>query len=291
MWNNFKHTLARSRSQILGWGLGLGLYGAYLTGFFDTLLGMRAQFSDLIEGYPPELVAIMGLKNPEDLFSPSGFLHSYIFSLMPLILGVLAILVGSGMLVSDEEDGVLDLILGHPVSRMRFFLGRLLAWLTTLSAIVVLLWIGILVGSQRSSLELGAAALLWPNLSLLAVMLFFSTFALMASLLLPSRKIAAMVSGLILVASFFLTMIGNLDPSLTAAADFSPLTYYQGGMAIDGMEWGWVLGLLGGSLVFSAMALWRFQARELRVGGEGQFALPRLRLRSRKAQSSRVTGT
>jgi ABC-2 type transport system permease protein len=290
MWNNFKHTLSRSRGQIIGWGLGLGLYGAYLAGFFDTLMGMSDQFTDLIEGYPPELIAIMGLQNPEDLFSPSGFLHTYIFSLMPLILGVLAIIAGSGLLVADEEDGVLDLILGHPVSRFRFFAGRLLAHVTAVTAIVAVLWIGVLIGTTTSSLELSVAQVLGPNISLLAVMLFFSSFALMASMLLPSRRFAAMATGVLLVVSFFLTMVGNLDPNLTSVAEFSPLSYYQGGKAIDGMEWGWILGLLSGSLIFSLVALWRFQAREVRVGGEGEFVLPRLNLRRRQSAPS-VSGS
>ncbi len=124
---------------------------------------------------------------------------------------------------------------------------------------------------------------MWPSVSLLVTLIFFGTLSLLASMLLPSRKIAAMVAGVILAASFLLTMFGNLDPTLSTFADFSPLTYYQGGRALESVEWTWLAALLGISAAFSAVAVWRFQRREIRVAGEGGFNLPRLRLRRKTA--------
>jgi len=283
MWTNFKHSIIRSRWQIIGWGLIMGFYGAYMVSFYDNLLGMQDQFMELIANYPPELLAALGVSSPEELFSVGGYLNTYVFSYMPLIVGVLAILAGSGLLASDEEDGVLDLIMGHPVSRVRLFIGRLLAFVATLTAVAVLLWAGLAIGTLTVELDLSMINLMWPSLSLLAALLFFGTFSVMASMLLPSRKIAAMAAGGLLAASFLLTMFGNLDPTLSAIADISPLSYYQGGGAIEGVEWTWLAGQLLISIVFAVIALWRFQKREIRVAGERGFSLPRLRLRRSEA--------
>jgi len=283
MWTNFKHSIIRSRWQIIGWGLVLGFYGAYMVSFYDNLLGMQDQFMELIASYPPELLAAVGVTSAEELFSVAGYLNTYVFSYMPLIVGVLAILAGSGLLASDEEDGVLDLVMGHPVSRARLFTGRLLAFVTTLAAIAALLWAGLAIGTLTVDLGLGAIDFVWPSLSLFAALLFFGTFAVMASMLLPSRKIAAMAAGGLLTVSFLLTMFGTLDSTLATIADFSPLSYYQGGKAIAGVEWTWLAGQLAISMVFAAIALWRFQKREIRVAGERGFSLPRLRLRRTKA--------
>jgi ABC-2 type transport system permease protein len=279
MWNNFKHTIIRSRWQIIGWGLILGFYGAYMVSFYDNFTAMKDQLVDLLAGYPPELLAVVGVTSLEEISSVSGYLNMYVFSYMPLIVGVLAVLAGSGLLASDEEDGVLDLIMGHPMSRPRLFIGRSMAFVATLTAISALLWIGMIIGTLTVDLEIGAVELLWPSLSLLVTLLFFGTLSLLASMLLPSRKIAAMVAGLILAASFMMTVLGNLDPTLSTIADFSPLSYYQGGKAIAGVEWTWLAGQLAICTVFAAIALWRFQKRELRVAGERGFSFPRLRLR------------
>jgi ABC-2 type transport system permease protein len=283
MWINFKHSIIRSRWQIIGWGLILGFYGAYMVSFYDNLLGMQDQFMELIANYPPELLAAVGVTSPEELFSVAGYLNTYVFSYMPLIVGVLAVMAGSGLLAADEEDGVLDLVMGHPVSRGRLFAGRLLAFVATQASVAMLLWAGLAIGTLTVDLGLSAIDFVWPSLSLLAALLFFGTFAVMASMLLPSRKIAAMAAGGLLAVSFLLTMFGNLDPTLASIADFSPLSYYQGGKAIAGIEWTWLAALFGISIVFAIIALWRFQKREIRVAGERGVAFPRLRLRRQDA--------
>ena len=274
MWNNFRHTLLRSRGQILGWGLGLALYAGYMAGFFDTLMSMKDQFVEIASNYPPELIAFVG--GVDMLFSPSGFLNTYLFSYMPLILGVFAIMVGSRLLIGDEENGTLDLVLGHPISRARLLTSRLLAFCAALALILILLWLGMLIGMQTSSLHFGALELGLPFLSLFGILLFFGSFSLMMSMLLPSSRIGAMAGGILLVGSFFLTLMGNMDERLIHASKVSPLSYFQGGMAIDGMEWSWFLGLVGFSVLFVSVALWRFQLREVRVAGERGFELPRL---------------
>jgi ABC-2 type transport system permease protein len=53
--------------------------------------------------------------------------------------------------------------------------------------------------------------------------------------------------------------------------------YYQGGGAIDGIDWGPLAGLLAASLLFALLAWWRFARRDIRVGGEGGWKLPSLR--------------
>src|SRR5207253_2378813 len=80
---------------------------------------------------------------------------------------------------------------------------------------------------------------------------------------------AAMASGMVLLASFFLTTLARLDKGLQPVARFSPLAYYQGGDAIDGLNGRWLLGLFLASACFAALAWWRFERRDIRVVGEG----------------------
>src|SRR5437763_16493604 len=96
-----------------------------------------------LQGSTGQLLAAFG--DAGKLTSPEGFLSLAFFSYMPLILGVFAVLAGSGLLAADEENGTLDLVLAHPVSRTSLFLGRLLAFLTAMVAILVLSWLGFVV--------------------------------------------------------------------------------------------------------------------------------------------------
>jgi len=281
----FRYTLKKLRGQILGWGLGLAFLAAILVLFYDTIAAEQEQFQQLLDAYPPEMLAFFG--GALDLLSPSGFLGMYFFAMMPIILGIFAIMAGSGLLVADEENGTLDLVLAHPVSRTGLFAGRLLAFVAALTGILVLGWLGFTLMLPFSSLEVNLGHLAAAMLSLGATQLFFAALALLLSLLLPSRKTAAAVAGLALITSYFVSSLANLNESLETLAKMSPLTYYQGAGAFDGVEWGW-LAVLTGVAVLMAILAWRlFERRDIRVGGEGGWRLPKPRLRRERSVDAR----
>jgi ABC-2 type transport system permease protein len=263
----WSYTLARFRGQVLGWGAGLFLLGLLSLLRSEMILENREQIQLLLKGSAGKLIAMV--TDLEKLTSPEGILSLSFFAYMPLILGVFAVLAGSGLLAADEEAGTLDLVLAHPLSRTALFAGRLLGFTTALAAILALSWLGFVVGLGRSSLAVGPFELALPYLSLLAVLLFFGTLALLLATLLPSRRAAAMTAGMVLVASFFLTTLARLDPGLETLARLSPVGYYQSGEAIRGLNGGWFAGLLAGAGLFAALAWWRFQRRDIRVAGEG----------------------
>jgi ABC-2 type transport system permease protein len=277
----FRHNFLRSKGQILGWGIGLALLGLYLVSFYDTVLAQREQLEGLLEAYPPELFAFFG--GLDEMFSPQGYFHTYLFSYLPIVLGIFAVLAGSGLLASDEESGILDLVLSYPISRGELFTGRVLAFGAILLAILLVVWLGIVLFMPSSALEVSALAMIYPHLSVYGVMLVFGAMALFFSMLLPSRSAAAMVTGLILVASYFIESLGNLDEALLSVARFTPLHYYQGGLAIVEMNWLWFFGMIAAALVFTVLAWLLFERRDIRVGGEGGWRSP---LRFRRAPSS-----
>lgn len=267
----FIHALTRSRGTILGWGLSLAVLGAYLMSFYDTLAEQQASLNQLLSNYPPELMAFFG--DMTQMFTPEGYLTVEFFSYMPLILGIFAVLAGSGLLVGDEENGLLDLLLAHPVSRTAFFTGRLLALIATQLGILGLAWGGLVVGLRWSSIEIAPAELLRPFLGLFAVLSLFGSLALALSLLLPSRRLAATTAGLGLVASFFVTSLARVNEDLETLAKFSPLNYYQSGAAIRALNGEWLGGLLAVAALFTLIAWWRFERRDIRVAGEGSWRL------------------
>lgn len=270
----FGHTLRRSRTAVLAWGLILAVYAGYMVTFYDNLLGMSDMFTELISHYPEELVAFVG--GAEGITKPEGYLDTYMFSYMAPILAIYALIAGSGLLVGDEERGLLDLFISHPISRSRLFLGRWLGFCLSLLAIVALMWIGISIPVGGTQLGLEPLDLIGPFLSLFAFLLLFGTLALVLSLALPSRNLGAAVAGLVLGGGFMLDVVAAINPDLESINRFSPYAYFQGGQAAVGIEWAWLAGLLGAALVFSLIAWFLFQRRDVRVVGEHGWGLPKL---------------
>ncbi len=270
MFAEFKHTLRRLRGQIIGWSLGLGLYSLFMALFWDTVLEMEG-LQEMIENYPPEMAAFFG--GMTAITTPAGYMNTYYFSMMPVIAGVFAVITGAGLLAADEEKGILDLVLTYPISRTHMFWARLLALSLGLDIVMAAGWIGWYLPSLGTSMDLSAGAFLLPFLSLFAVLLLFAALALLFSMILPATRLAATVAGVLLVGNYLLIGIANLNEGLQTVAQVTPLHYYQGGFAVDGIEWPWVAGLLVGAFLLAGGGWLLFLRRDIRVGGERSWRL------------------
>lgn len=274
MFAEFKHTLRKKRGQIIGWGLGLFLYGFLMSGFFASIKEIGDQMQQLLQSYPPELLAFF--PTITEFATPIGYLDTYLFSYMPLIIGIFSIGAGAGLLVSDEEKGILDLVLAHPVSRTSLFWGRVFGYLVTTIIILLAGWSGWLIPAENAGLDLSAIEFFLPYLPLFANLLVFGSLALLLSMVLPSVRMAGGLTGALLVANFLLVGISNINTDLEPLYQVTPFYFTQGAKAIENMDWGAFIGLLGVSAVFILLAWWQFQRRDIRVGGEGGWRLPKI---------------
>ena len=280
MFAEFKHTLRRMRGQMIGWGIGLTLYGVLMVSLYDSIVGIEG-FEELMASYPQELMAFFGGEDMLAITTPKGYLSIYYFGYMAIIIGIFAISACASLLVGHEEKGILDLVMAHPISRTALFWGRLLGYVAATVVILLIGYLSWLIPSGSSGLDLSWIELLRPFLPLFAELLLFGTLALLLSMVLPSVRIAGMITGGLLIANYLLIGLSNINEDLKSLIEFTPLHYYQGGDAITELNWGWLAGLLAVSGAFALLAWWRFQRRDIRVGGEGGWRLPSLPFRRR----------
>ena len=275
----YKHTLRRLRGQIIGWGIGLAIYGLMMVSLFDSIVSIEG-FEELIASYPPELLAFFG--DMMAITTPIGYLDIYYFTYMTFIIGIFAAGAGASLLTGDEERGILDLVMAHPISRASLFWGRLLGFVTASAVILCIGWLSWVLPSGSTSMDLTWIEFLRPFIPLYAVLILFGTFATLLSLILPASRIAGWLSAGILVANFLLEGLSNVNEDLKSVIKYTPLNYYQGGDAVRGLNWEWLGGLLAVSAVFALIAWWSFQRRDIRVGGERGWRLPFLGQRNKR---------
>ena len=273
MFTEFKHTLRRLRGSIIGWGIGIFSYGLLMASFYSAMQGME-DFTELLENYPQEMLAFF--PSISEIMTPQGYMDTYYFAYMTLIIGIFSVAAGGNLLVADEEKGILDLLIAYPVSRSGFFLGRLAGYLVATAVILIISWLGWLIPSGSSGLGLDAVQLLKPFLPLYVILVLFGMFALFLSMLLPSARSAAGLSGAMLVINFLLVGLSNINPELQEIYDLTPLYFYQGGSAVVGVDWVSILFLSDLAMILVLLAWWLFTRREIRVGGEGGWKLPNL---------------
>ncbi len=266
-----KQTLQRLRGQIIGWGIALGLFGMMMVSFFNTIAGQGTKIDDLLKLYPKDMMAFIG--DFSQYSTPVGFLNTEFFSMMPIILGIFALLVGSGLVAADEENGNLDLILAHPVSRSSFFWGRFGGTVLATTLIMAIAWLGMILAKLWASFSLDPAQLAVAFLPLLGIIFLYFGVAVLMSMLLPSRKLAAMVTALLVVGGFLLNGLSKIGTKLRDVGYLLPNHYYQGADAIHGMNWKWFLGYVVVGFVCSLAGYLLFERRDIRVMGEGQWRI------------------
>ena len=280
MFTVIRYSLRKSRGAIIGWGIGLAALAIMMGSLFDMMVGSN-EMMDVMNAYAATMPEFAEIFNLGAMNTPIGWLDVEYFSFLPLIIGLFAAGAGASLLASDEEGGTLDLILAHPVSRTTRFWGRFLT--TTLVTIILLLisWASLLLSMTWSeNFTIPALDLLLPFTSLFAILMFFTTLALFFSMLLPARRMASMLTAMLLVASFFITLLSGVVDQLERAADFSPLTYLETATAIeDGLNLTWFGVFIAIDLVLVLISWQMFQRRDVRVGGEGSWRFLKRNLR------------
>ena len=89
-----------------------------------------------------------------------------------------------------------------------------------------------------------------------------------------------MLTSMLVVASFFITLLSGVVDELERAADFSPLTYLETATAIeDGLNLTWFGVFIAIDLVLVLISWQMFQRRDVRVGGEGSWRFLKRNLR------------
>jgi ABC-2 type transport system permease protein len=283
MFAELKHTLRRLRGQTIGWSIGLAIYVLLMVSLFDTLADIEG-FSELIKSYPEELMAFFGGSDFMALTTPKGYLDVYYFAYMAVILGIFAVGAGASLVVGDEEKGILDLVMAHPISRSALYWGRVLGYVVALLVILVVNWLCWALPARGTGLDLTWIEFLRPFFPLFAELFLFGMLALLLSTLLPSARMAGMVTGGLLVANYLLIGLANINENLKAIVDYTPLHFYQAGQAITDLNLTWLGGLLAAGLILALLGWWRFQRRDIRVGGEGGWQLSWLPFRRRAAE-------
>jgi len=203
---------------ILGWGIGLALFGAI--DFAESTPTTLATFGSLAQ-------FLRFLGDPYQIQTPEGFITVRIMELfVPLAISFWPILAGARLVRGEEERGSMDVLLATPQSRAHLLLSKLSALLIALLLIGLLFALGLLAGQARleGHADVVRALLAGLNLSLLAF--FFGCLALLFSQFTTSRAVSSgWTSGLLLL-SVLLDSTGRLLNG-SWVQYLSPFYYYN----------------------------------------------------------------
>ena len=139
--NVLTKTVRDGRRGWVWWTIGLVAYVALIVSFFQTISGDQS-YNQQIEDLPEAARAFFG--GSQDLSTPAGYLQTELFSLMlPGLVLIYAILLGTGAVAGEEERHTVDLLLANPVSRTRLVIEKAGGVALLLLGVTVVLWLAL----------------------------------------------------------------------------------------------------------------------------------------------------
>ncbi|MDA2978547.1 MAG: ABC transporter permease subunit [Actinomycetota bacterium] len=255
------------RRSVFGWAGGLAALLLATFAAWPALSSDPDALAGLVDAVPRELLALTGISDPEYLASAAGFVSSRTYqSIGPVVVIVFAIGAVSSLIVKEERRGVLDLVLSNPLSRRTALVGKAVA-IALLTAVIagVLSLVG-LVSNIIWSTDIEVVNILTANVGLALLGLFFGGLALGLWSLFPSSGSAVGVTTGVALAGYLLNGVGSLVDGLSPFRKLSPFYWYLGDVPplAHGLSVGYLL-LGAGVLLFSVLAIWRFDSRDLAV--------------------------
>jgi ABC-2 type transport system permease protein len=224
-----KRTLRDRRTVLIWWSVGVSAYSAMILAVWPVIDG-NDEFEELASSYPESLKAMFGGSEAFDAFTtPAGFLNTYLFSMIvPFILVGLAVSMGAALLAGEEERGLLDLLLAHPVSRGSAVVQKVIAIIFALVIVGVLVDLIVIVIGPLVDLHIGWFEVVAATVGTLLYALLHGLIALLAGAVRPGKGFAQGLGWGVALFGYLLTVMASMASSLSWIRWFSPLNYATG---------------------------------------------------------------
>ncbi|PJF44663.1 MAG: hypothetical protein CUN55_02740 [Phototrophicales bacterium] len=226
------------RRSILWWSLGLLVYTVLTVSFYPSLLEERETYQELVDSYPDAMLEFF--EGIEDITDPANYVNVQLFSYMPLIFGIFAILQGLNSITGEERNQTMDTLATLPIPRWQIltekFLGTGVILLGILTGFYISLVLSVVLFPE---LDLGLDALALAAYGLFFPVMIIAGVAYLCSAALPlHRRWGGAIASTYMVGSYLIYNLGNINDSIKPLQALTVFDYYN---AIDALHKNWAL--------------------------------------------------
>ena len=255
-----KWTLYQRRWSVFWWSLGIAVVIILNLSLYPSFQD-QAALNEQLENLPEAARSLF--TDTGDFFSPEGYLSSQVFYLMlPLLMSVLSIGLGSRLLAKEESDGTLELLLARPISRLKLLAAKALSAITILAIVTAVAVAATTITSEIVNINVPLLNLVVATLLASLLALLFGAVAFAVTTLGHSARLASVgIAALVGLGSYIVTSLANVAEWLLWPSRFLPYHYYRPGDTLYGnFHLPNIIGLAAAVLVLGFVA-WRFFRR------------------------------
>jgi ABC-2 type transport system permease protein len=221
-------TLRDQRRSALIWGVSLAMLVALASVAWANAYPDEADRARLAADIAGSLSAGQAFYGePVNVDEHGGFIAWRILGLYPVLLGIFVVLAATAATRGLEERGEVDVVLAAGPGRARQFTERALGVALALGFACTLVFAGLMfAGPAAGEPALSAGRSAGASLNLWLAALMFGALGLLTAQLSGSRRTAAMVAGVLLIAAHLWANLGLVLESIEPLRPLSPLYLY-----------------------------------------------------------------
>lgn len=221
-----KWTLWQRRWSIMWWSIGaFGLIFINMV-FYPSFKDQAKELQKSFENMPEAAVQLLG--GSTDFFSPIGFVNSQIFFLMlPLILGILAIGLGSSLLAKEEQDGTIESLLSRPIARGQLLASKALSGIIILTITTLSALITTAITAKFVDLELSLWLMTQATINCFLMSASFGAVAFVLTTLGKARSASLGIASLVGLGGYLISSLAGTVEWLKFPSKLLPFNYYQ----------------------------------------------------------------
>lgn len=257
--NIFIKTIYVKRWSTLAWCVGLAALVVFTVVLFPTL---SKSFSEALTNVPDSLKTFIGDSSAYKTIA--GYTDVQIISQYAFMTLIFGIVLFTGILSGEENDGTLQTLLVQPVKRGRVYYEKLVAGAVLIGLVCVGIAAGILVGAAIIGEGIGLGGLLVATLALWLITMVFSVMGYALGAATGKRGLAGGLAGALAFVSLLVTSLASSVKILEVADKFSPFHYFNNpGILRFGARWGDLAILAATTLAMVWVGSWFFKKRDI----------------------------
>lgn len=257
--NIFLKTLYEKRWMQLAWGIGLFMLVVLTVAFFPTF---QETFGQSLKDVPEGIKAFLG--DAEAYQTIEGFIDLQVLSQMIFMTIIMGVILATGLIAGEENDGTLQTLLSYPVSRRTVYLQKLLACLAIIGVICLAIMLGIVVGALTVGESMAIGSVLLAIIMLWLVTLVFSLLGFSLGAITGRRGLSGAVAGALAFVMFMITSLAPSVPLLKTLNYLSPFYYHNNPSVLRvGLDWSDLAVLVSVNVVLVIIGYTVFMRRDV----------------------------
>lgn len=222
-----KWNLWQRRLSTFWWILGVSAFNFINLIFYPSFRDQSEELNKSLEQLPRAAKQLFA--GSSDFLSPVGYVNSQIFYfLLPLLISVLAITLGSSLVAKEEREGTIELLLSRPISRAKLIVAKAISGMILIVSITLASFLVIILTAKIVDLEVPIGNMLNTTVAAVALSTCIGSVAFLITMIGKSGKALSVgVSTFIALGGYVVVSLSGTAEWLKIPSKVFPFYYYR----------------------------------------------------------------